>query len=482
MSLLNFDNIQFLNLIDNTFVSNLIQTGGAFDKYILLSCNEFNNTVDQIIQADGQMQVINYNFGNNEESVQIDNLIEHDQNFQIIDENKFKIFLKEIGIKDEDIKKIINGTHNDHIKYREFYMRKINNYETRNFYRGFINWKNYPDKTPDIKMNSSTVSKLRGSKIIYFAYFSFNESSATPIIDQLLFLNSLNHYGVAEINIVLPYFPLGTMERIVGEGETPTGYALANMLNSIPSGASKNNIYIFDIHALCSRFFFHTNTIPILITLMPAYLKYINDAFPETNPETNFNSNLNIIVFPDDGAKKRFEKLIPSNFKTITCSKTRIGDNRIVKIDQGDIGKITKESETFTVKGESRKIKMLKNNKINLFIVDDLVQSGGTLLETINGLQEIFKREYALSYDPAKIKFFTLVTHSVFPDDANITKFFSDDKVSQLITSDSRPLRAKYLTDNQGAKVEIIKISEILYNIFTSRDGKSNYVAPFSIN
>ena len=93
-------------------------------------------------------------------------------------------------------------------------------------------------------MNKETVVKLKGGKVIFFAYFSFNEPELTSIITQLLFLNSLNHYGVAEINIVLPYFPVGTMERIVGEGEIPTAYSLAHMLNMIPCGASKNNLYV----------------------------------------------------------------------------------------------------------------------------------------------------------------------------------------------------------------------------------------------
>lgn len=326
-------------------------------------------------------------------------------------------------------------------------------------------------------MNSATVSKLRGSKIIFFAYFSFNEPEATSIMDQMLFLNSLNHYGVAEINIVLPYFPVGTMERIVGEGEVPTGYALANMLNSIPSGASKNNIYIFDIHALCSRFFFHTNTIPVLITLMPDYLSYIT---------STYSSDLNFIVFPDDGAKKRFDKLIPGTFNKIVCNKTRIGNERIIKIESG-MDKLTVANTS----ASGSTLKLVSGKQINMFIIDDLVQSGGTLTETIKGIKDFLLRECENNEEQKKaidaIKFNTLVTHSVFPTESNITNFFASDKnVNKLITSNSRPQRVKYIADSntekEKEKVKIIDIAPVLHKIFTQSGESTKYIAPYSIN
>jgi phosphoribosylpyrophosphate synthetase len=314
-------------------------------------------------------------------------------------------------------------------------------------------------------MNSSTVSKLRGAKIIYFAYFSFNESEVTSIMDQMLFLNSLNHYGVFEINVVLPYFPLGTMERIVGEGEIPTGYALANMLNSIPSGASKNNIYIFDIHALCSRFFFHTNSIPVLITLMPDYLSHITTTYPDA-------TNLNFIVFPDDGAKKRFEKLIPSTFNKIVCNKTRVGNDRFIKIESG--------MDNLT---EGTPLRLKTGKQINMFIVDDLVQSGGTLTETVSGIIQFLQKECPGDTNISAIKFNTLVTHSVYPTNANLVNFFSEPKkINKLITSNSRPVRSNYIEKTFRDKVSVIDIGSVLHKIFTNTENFTEYIAPYSIN
>ncbi len=468
------------------------QTGGSkpYDKYILLSCKEFNFLVDNLISEDSVKEGtgidVKYTIMTPENQLQVKviegpthltpegkfNVSAKDADESEVIDQLYRKFLNDIGVNFK------NGDGSDNIdiltRYKPDYLRKVYNYETTHYYRGYINWKSYNDNTPDIKMNSSTVEKLRGAKIIYFAYFSFNEPNATSIISQLLFLNSLNHYGVAEINIVLPYFPLGTMERIVGEGEIPTAFALANMLNSIPSGASKNNIYFFDIHALCSRFFFHTNTIPVLITLVPRYITYINTNFPDA-------SNLNVVVFPDDGAKKRFEKLF-SGFKTITCGKTRKGEERIIKIETG-MNNLTE------VGGTDGKLKLKTGKTINMFLIDDLVQTGGTLTESIAGIKKYLLDECQATDAELinSINFETMVTHSIFPpspaaEPDKVAKFFGTAGLKKLVTSNSRPVRVRELKTQYPDKVQVIDIGPILNNVFTKSGDYKNYVAPYSVN
>jgi len=432
------------------------QFGGVpTNKYILLSCPEFNDLVDDILVKDG-----------GDESIK-------DLNSQMIKINsdKFKNFLSDIGVDSSKPEFLAQERI-----CKELYLRDLNNYETTHFYRGFINWKTYNDKTPDIKMNSRTTTKLRGAKVVYFAYFSFNEPTATPIINQFLFLNALNHYGVAEINIVLPYFPVGTMERIVGEGEIPTAYSLAHMLNNIPEGASKNNLYIYDIHAPCSRFFFHTNSRSILLTIMPEYLKHIKESYSEKTSkveEVGVPKNYNIIVFPDDGAAKRFGKMTPSEFRTITCTKVRDGDKRFIKINQEGLIHF--------------KIDKTRNKIINLFVIDDLVQSGGTLLETFDGLKgELSKPEYNLV--EGNIRYIAMVTHSIFPKDNDVTNFFTRNKATipnpaqiyKLITTNSRPFLTKYIQDNFRDRITVINLSESLKAVFSDIENKE-YYGKFSI-
>jgi phosphoribosylpyrophosphate synthetase len=437
-------------------------SGSGNDKYVLLSCPEFDNIVDSLINIDGNLTYKSDDITSSTSDLDgslketLDGVLD-DSNFpETFD--YYQQFLKEIGSNYKEAN--LNNTNK--LKYRKLFLRKKYDFSSKNFYRGFINWKTYNDKTPDIKMSYNTVNELRGGKVIYFAYFSFNEDKATPIINQLLFLNSLNHYGVSEINIVLPYFPVGTMERIVGEGEIPTAYSLTHILNNIPSGASKNNIYIFDIHALCSRFFFHTQSRPILVSMMSNFLNVIKDRF-------NKKEDNNIIVFPDDGAKKRFEKLLPPGTKTITCSKERKGDQRIIKIDSG-LNHIENPENN----------RLLIDGCINLFVIDDLVQSGGTLLETFNGLGEILKKY--INFDPNNIRNIPVVTHSVFPGTTNIENFFKpENNIHMLITTNSRPLKTKEMLDKYNDKIIVIDIAISLHRIFTKQDD-NEYIAPYSIN
>ena len=60
-----------------------------------------------------------------------------------------------------DIKKLGIRYNKDN---KKLYARSKSNIETEHYYRGFIHWEKYGDKTPDIKMNADTVKKLKGGK------------------------------------------------------------------------------------------------------------------------------------------------------------------------------------------------------------------------------------------------------------------------------------------------------------------------------
>ena len=475
------------------------QKGGSYvlseDKKILLSCKEFDSVVDNIMIIDGNTTIkrlieIQNDLGDTvpmspSSAVQTDVSINRYDQLHQEDNNEalssaspsaYEKFRKESRFEE------------DNMDTKKLFARKVNKLISKNFFRGFINWNKYDDSTPDIKMDSTTIINLRNADVIYLAYFSEDEAEATKISHQLMLLYSLAHYGVKSITIVLPYYPVGTMERIVGEGEIPTGYAFAQMLNNIPSASGKNNIIIFDIHALASRFFFHTNLRPTIVSMLSYYLKYINKNYPA-------ETNNNIIVFPDDGAKKRFEKQMPKNFKTILCSKERKGKDRIIKIEEG--------IDNIDLTGKTN----------NLFIIDDLIQSGGTSKETVHGIKtsinkKIKENSLSINIESEKFKYFTMITHLVAP---NANKFFDfikpvsmmtkteTDKanklelivgeVEKLITTNTRPLRGPFLMDkmnelgklqgmsNLGNKIELHDISEILHDVLT-KPKDTVYIAP----
>jgi hypothetical protein len=329
-------------------------------------------------------------------------------------------------------------------------------------------------------------------KYIFLAYFSFNEcvpklgvddktvieNAATNIMDQYMFMCSLASYGIKELNIVLPYFPTGTMERIVGEGELGTGYYLAHLLNSIPCGAYKNVLYVMDMHALCSRFFFHTNIRTVFITMMPKYLEHIYQ-------NTLQNNESKFIVFPDDGAEKRnkvlCEKTHVAGVQFITCSKKRSGDDRTIEIT-----------------GETDKLQKLiaKGTAVEFYIVDDLIQSGGTLGKTAEKLAETVLKEYTSNDEiKANLTFNYVVTHSILPGTDNPftdiikPKLFFDTKlylekghtiVFKYVTTDSRPLLASKLKSyGKDFEPTFIEIANVLHSVLTDID--SPYIAPYII-
>ena len=296
-----------------------------------------------------------------------------------------------------------------------------------NFIKGNVYFDKYGDGTPKVFMDELTVKLLRGRKVYFLAYFSFNECTgenpATNIMDQYMFMCSLASYGIQELNIVLPYFPTGTMERIVGEGELGTGYYLAHLLNSIPCGAYKNVLYVMDMHALCSRFFFHTNIRTVFITMMPKYLDMIQSS------KTNDNKVFKFIVFPDDGAEKRNKELCNvGHVKFITCSKKRTGDDRTIEIT----GSIDSLKEAIRV----------INSTIEFYIVDDLVQSGGTMGETAKKLVETLHNEFSpidaiktstLEHIKTKCRALNITFDAMEKDELNINEILS--KIQALLDS-----------------------------------------------
>jgi len=67
-------------------------------------------------------------------------------------------------------------------------------------------------------------------------------------------LHSLPQYAPQSLQIVLPFFPVGTMERVDREGEIATARTLARIVSSIPpSRGGPVDMVIFDIHALQAR-------------------------------------------------------------------------------------------------------------------------------------------------------------------------------------------------------------------------------------
>jgi len=124
------------------------------------------------------------------------------------------------------------------------------------------------------------------------------------------------------------------------------------------------------------------------------------------------------IAFPDDGASKRFKSHF-DEYPQIVCKKVRNGDHRKVTIDSGD------------------------PTGCHVVIIDDLVQSGGTLIECMHGLFENGAAEVS-----------AYVTHAIFPNESwrKFTEDHLSKKFSNFFITNSCPISEK-LKDVQPFEV-----------------------------
>ena len=179
---------------------------------------------------------------------------------------------------------------------------------------------------------------------------------------------------VASFTLVLPFFPTGTAERVAVEGEVATAVTLARMLSSTPPNrGGPTSAVIFDIHALQERFYFGDAILPCFESGIPMLLKRLQKLEDAQNV---------VIAYPDEGAYKRFHSFFDrAGYKSVVCTKVRQKEKRIVKLKEGEpAGR-------------------------HCVIVDDLVQSGGTLIECQALLQKL-----------GATKVSAYVTHGVFPN------------------------------------------------------------------
>ncbi|KAL2924970.1 Ribose-phosphate pyrophosphokinase 3 mitochondrial, partial [Bienertia sinuspersici] len=229
-----------------------------------------------------------------------------------------------------------------------------------------ISWRTFEDGFPNLFI--SNAQGIRGQHVAFLASFS----SPSVIFEQLSVIYALPKLFVASFTLVLPFFPTGTSERMEDEGDVATAFTLARILSNIPiSRGGPTSLVTFDIHALQERFYFGDNILPCFESGIPLLKKRLQQ-LPDSD-------NISI-AFPDDGAWKRFHKQL-QHFPMIVCAKVREGDQRLVRLKEGD------------PKGR------------HVVIVDDLVQSGGTLIEC---------QKVLAAHGAAKISAY--VTHGIFPN------------------------------------------------------------------
>ncbi|KAK4487138.1 hypothetical protein RD792_006453 [Penstemon davidsonii] len=293
-------------------------------------------------------------------------------------------------------------------RYTNLFLGKLTSFsvKTRSFDDGF----------PNLFINNA--HDIRGQHVAFLASFS----STGVIFEHLSVIYALPMLFAASFTVVLPFFPTGSFERIEEEGDVATAFTLARMLSNIPiSRGGPTSLVVYDIHALQERFYFSDTVLPLFETGIPL-LKQRLHQLPE--------SDKIIVAFPDDGAWKRFHKLL-DHFPMVICNKVREGDKRIVRIKEGEPA------------------------GCHVVIVDDLVQSGGTLIEC---------QKVLAAHGAAKVSAY--VTHGVFPKKSWERFVHKSEDIEKAFThfwiTDSCPVTVSAIADK--APFEVLSLAGSIAN------------------
>lgn len=282
--------------------------------------------------------------------------------------------------------------------------------EPKRFVKHRIDWHSFPDGTPNVFIHN--IGNCANRHVLFLASWSSQKEKDYQYKAMYVFARTPR---VRTITVVLPFFPSATMERVDREGTVAAADIDAHLLDTLPAPKSSITLIMYDIHTLQNRFYFRNACCPLLVSAIPLFkTRLLSLKIPMDKL---------CIAFPDAGAEKRFGKFFRS-YDTVVCGKRRDGDKRVVVIQEG------------TAKGK------------HAFIVDDLVQTGGTLLAC---------RDALLKDGATNVSCY--VTHAVLPNGA-YKKFTNPGIFEHFYITNSVPRTAQRL---EGMKpFEVITIADSL--------------------
>jgi len=229
------------------------------------------------------------------------------------------------------------------------------------------------------------------------AHVFFIQSGAHPINDlimeTLFFIDAFKRSSAASVTVILPYFPYTKGDK----KDEPRVSIRAKVVSEIIEATGANRVLTMDLQPPQIQGFFN---IPVdNLYALPVFCDYLNTVRLK-DP---------IIVAPDFGAARMANRFaLQLNCPVAVASKRRLGHSEEVELTQifGDV------------------------EKKDVIIVDDMVISGGTLLEICKSL----KKQGAASI-------YACISHALLSE-----KFLTSletSEIDQLIVTDSIPFSQK---------------------------------------
>jgi ribose-phosphate pyrophosphokinase len=281
----------------------------------------------------------------------------------------------------------------------------------------------FADREIYVQVNES----VRGADV--FVVQSTSNPASENIMELLIILDTLMRASAGRITAVIPYYGYGRQDRKAQPRTPITAKLVANLITS----AGANRILMLDVHALQIQGYFDIPVDHLFAT--PVLFDYFK------NHKEDY-----VVVSPDAGGVERarfFARLLKTNMAIIDKRRSEMNKATLMNI----IGEnLIKEA--------------------NLIILDDMIDTAGTLCAAANALSERGAKEI-----------YACATHGVFS--ANAMDNINKSALTKVIVTDSIYFDEE--KKSKSDKVEILSISGLIAEAI-NRIHKDESVAPLFLD
>ena len=248
---------------------------------------------------------------------------------------------------------------------------------------------------------------MRGQDV--FVIQSTSKPVNDSIMELLICVDALRRASAKSITAVLPYYAYARQDRKV----TPRSPISAKLFANLLAGSGVSRVLTMDLHANQIQGFFD---IPVdNLFAAPTLVSHI---------KKNIKTKNIVCVAPDVGGVERARAI----------GKRLLADLAIIDKRRPSPGR----SQVMNIIGD------VKNK--TCIIVDDIIDSGGTIVNAVDALKKKGAKEV-----------FVFITHAVLSGDA--AKKIKNSKIKKLIITDSIDNSDKIKNNN---KIEVLSIASLM--------------------